>query len=438
MRPCMLLTWYSVIVILPLALVTHAGVFQAGMPRAAAIVVGAAALAVLLLQFLSSGRYDLFSGNAGIDRTMRFHQLAGRAVLVLALVHPVPFLMPRSFSDFAALPSQAAYLFTAPHLLSGTLALLLLVLLVPMGVLRNRTPIRYEVWRATHAIAALTAAAAAIHHVSSVGAYSAAPGLAAYWWMMVAVAFGTWGYLYVVKPFLLARHPYRIVENREIGARIREVVLRPECGEALEFQAGQFGWVLLDQPPITLLDHPFSFSSAPAQRPELRLLIKSRGDFTGNLHKLAPGARAYIDGPHGNFTLRGRSGETIALIAGGIGIAPIMSLLRQLRAEHDQRPVGLVYGARNTRQLVHAAEVRETAHELDLEFRFFVDEPEPGWGGGVGEITRESVRRAVRGAPGKCVCFVCGPTPMMLACREHALACGVPDEQIVLERFDYD
>jgi hypothetical protein len=72
MRPWMLLTWYSVIVILPLCLVTHAGVFQTGMPRAAAIVVGAAALAVLLLQFLSSGRYDLFSGNAGIDRTMRF------------------------------------------------------------------------------------------------------------------------------------------------------------------------------------------------------------------------------------------------------------------------------------------------------------------------------------------------------------------------------
>lgn len=437
LKPIVLLAIYGAVALLPLALAAMAGASAMSL-RELSIGTGLVALALLLAQFVSSGRYEALSGRAGIDRTMRFHQLAALAVVALAVLHPLALLVPHDLPGLREAPARAGYLFSAPHLLSGVLAWVSLVLLVVLGVLRNRLPMPYELWRASHVILALMAAGGGLHHALAIGSYSASAWLAGYWWVLAAIALGALGYCYFVKPVLLARRAYRVVSNQEIGNRIRELVLEPARGRALRFEAGQFAWVLLDQPPVTLLDHPFSISSAPHALPEVRLLIKARGDFTNRLHALAPGARAYLDAPHGNFTLRGRSGDTIALIAGGIGIAPVIGLLRHLRASGEPRPIGLLYGARNPSQLVHADEIRAAAADLDLRPAFFVDEPPGQWDGGVGELTRAAIRQAIRGEPERCLAFLCGPTAMMLSCRDHLRACGVPPEQIVFERFDYD
>jgi predicted ferric reductase len=436
--PAVLVALYCVVGLLPLAFVVGEGGSYAGIMRMAVLGSGMVAAALLLMQFMSSGRYEVLSGAAGIDRMMRFHQLAARTLTALALLHPLLLLIPDSVEALRDVPSRAAALFMLPHLLSGTIAWVLLPVLMVMGILRNRLPLRYELWRATHTALAVVIAGAALHHVATVGSYGSTGWLAGYWWILGALAFGTLAYLYLMKPFLLARRAYRVTSNREIGTGIRELVLEPARGKAMHFEAGQFAWVLLDQPPVTLLDHPFSLSSAPTTLPEVRLLIKARGDFTRSLHRIRVGAPAYLDGPHGNFTLRGRRGATLALIAGGIGIAPVMSLLRQLRADGETRPIGVLYGARNERQLVHADEIRAAAGTLDLQWQFFVDEPTAGWDGGVGELTLAAVRAAIRGDPRDCLCFLCGPTPMMLASRERLLACGVPAGRIVFERFDYD
>jgi predicted ferric reductase len=439
LNPRALLLVYVLIALVPVSLLFGEEARGTATIRLLALGTGLAALALLFMQFVSSGRYAVLSGRAGIDRTMRFHQLAARLVLLLALLHPRFFLIPSSFEGLARVPARAAGMFTSPRLLSGVVALALLVVLVYLGVLRNRLPVRYELWRASHMLVAVVVGGAALHHTFSVGYFSSFGFLPVFWWALAAVAFGSLGYVYLVKPFRLLRNAYRVVSNEEIGHRIRELVLEPAApGRRLEFDAGQFGWVLLGQPPLTLLDHPFSISSAPEALPQLRLLVKARGDFTGRLHALAPGARAYLDAPHGNFTLRGRSGKAIVLIAGGIGIAPVIGLLRHLRARRDARPIGLVYGARNPSQLVHAEEIREAAQELDLQPAFFVDEPPPGWTGGVGELTGDAIRQALRAAPAECLCFLCGPTPMMLSCRDFLRECGVPRGQIVFERFEYD
>ncbi len=191
-------------------------------------------------------------------------------------------------------------------------------------------------------------------------------------------------------------------------------------------------------PAIPLLDNPFSISSSPAELPTVRFLIKERGDTTARLGELRPGAIVYLDAPHGNFTLAGRQGEAIFLIAGGIGIAPVIGILRDLAAKHDKRPISIIYGARNPQQLVYADEINQLQAFLDLKIFFSVDEPPPGWSGGVGEIGEATIRRHLPAAAERCLCLACGPTPMMLAVERHLLAAGVPAGQIVYERFEYD
>ncbi|MGD9954238.1 MAG: ferric reductase-like transmembrane domain-containing protein [Burkholderiales bacterium] len=433
-----LIAAYAILALLPLVIGALEGLSGSGLVRELAAATGLVALAMLLLQFISSGRYEWLSGRAGIDHTMRFHQLAARALTVLVLLHPLLFLLPLDPDGWRELPARAARLFSAPHLLSGVLAWVLLLALVGLAVLRNRLGLKYEWWRASHSLAALLVAIGGAHHALATGFYSGAPWLSRYWWALAAFALALWAYLWLVKPFVLMRGAHRVVSNEEIGRGIREIVLEPASGRALRYDAGQFAWVLLGQPPLTFLDHPFSLSSAPESAPQVRLLIKARGDFSGALDELAPGARAYLDAPHGNFSLRGRQGETIALIAGGIGIAPVMGLLRHLHARRDPRPVSLVYGARDERQLVHADEIRAMAAALDLRASFFVDEPSAGWAGSVGALTAEALRGAIRGDPARCLAFLCGPTPMMLACARHLREAGMPSRQIVFERFEYD
>lgn len=427
---------YAALVLAPLALAALAAERAGPILRELGIGAGLAGLSLLLLQFLSSGRFERLSGRVGIDATMRLHQLAARSILALALLHPLAFVLPGSPAEVVdGLRGLAA----VPSMRSGVVALAVLIVLVIAAIWRRRLPLRYERWRGSHALLALVASIGALHHALTVGSYSSAGLLAGYWGLLAAGAFAAFGYGYLVKPFRLARRAYRVRSNESRGDDIRELVLSPVSGASLAYRAGQFVWVDFGRRPFTLRDHPFSLASSPREGPDLRLLIKARGDFSSKLADILPGTQAFVDGPHGNFSCHGRDGDSLALFAGGIGIAPILGILRDLAAERDARPIGLVYGARNVGRLVARQEIGAFGSVLDLQTEFVLEEPPAEWTGGRGEITREAVKRALRGRdPRRSLCLICGPTPMMLAIERHLLALGVPARQIVFERFEYD
>ncbi|HUU72436.1 MAG TPA: ferric reductase-like transmembrane domain-containing protein, partial [Burkholderiales bacterium] len=365
-------------------------------------------------------------------------QLATRLVVLLVVFHVLLFFWPGSVSDIPMKANMLTKMLVSDYLLSGTIALAAVAFMVMAGIWRHKLPVRYEVWRASHILGALVIAIAGAHHVFSVGSYSRDNLLSAFWWALLLMALGALCYTYLLKPWLLARGAYRVESVRELGERIWEVVMQPARGRAITFDAGQFAWVNFRDPAIPLLDNPFSISSSPAELPQVRFLIKERGDTTARLGELLPGAIVYLDAPHGNFTLAGRHGEAIYLIAGGIGIAPVIGILRDLAAKQDKRPISLIYGARNPRQLTYADEIRQLQNVLDLKVLFSVDEPPPDWSGGVGEVDAPTIRRHLPAKANQCICLACGPTPMMLAIEQHLLAAGVPPPNIVYERFEYD
>jgi predicted ferric reductase len=439
LHPAALLVLYGALALAPLALAAWSGPrasdFLAELGTGTALV----AYAMLLLQFISSGRFERLSGRIGIDRTMRFHQLGARVAALLVIAHPLIPRLPTQIDHVAMFPMAVAIMFRAPYLLSGVVAWVLVLALVVMAVLRRRLPVPYEAWRATHALGAVLVAVSGAHHTFSVGAYSREPALFWFWCALLAVALASIAFVYGVRPLLQARAGYRITHNRAIGPGIRELTLDPLPGHGIGPRAGQFAWINLRRPPLPVFDHPFSFSSAPAEAPRLRLTIKARGDFTSRLHALAPGVPVVVDGPHGSFGLQDRRGEAVCLVAGGIGIAPIISVLRDLHASADPRPVALLYGARNLAQLVYAEEIRAMRGRLRLHAAFHLDEPPPGWTGGVGAMDAAVFRAALAPLDAmRWVCLVCGPTPMMLAAERHLIAAGVPSDRIVYERFEYD
>lgn len=102
--------------------------------------------------------------------------------------------------------------------------------------------------------------------------------------------------------------------------------------------AGQFGWLTVWGSPSKITGHPFSLSSSAAVTDgRVDMSIRNLGDFTSEIDKVPVGRRVYLDGPYGAFTV-GNSADVHVLIAGGIGITPMMSMIRTLADRGDKRP----------------------------------------------------------------------------------------------------
>jgi predicted ferric reductase len=134
---------------------------------------GLAALAAMAVQFVTSGRFGVVSGRLGIDRIMAFHKVAAWWVLAALVLHPLFYVLPTWLDDPELGMRRLVAYHVLPQYRTGVIALGALALLVLSSALRERLPVRYEVWRASHVILGLTAAGLGLHHALTVGRFSA-------------------------------------------------------------------------------------------------------------------------------------------------------------------------------------------------------------------------------------------------------------------------
>ncbi|MEQ8193772.1 MAG: ferric reductase-like transmembrane domain-containing protein [Rhodospirillales bacterium] len=430
---------YLGIVLLPLALALFTGRVGRGFLKDLGHAFGMIAYAMMLAQFMLIGRFEALSGRVGIDVLMRFHQLAARTLVVFILLHPILMAGRVMASDIAQAPAFIAALLLDPKYVSGVGALAMVLTLAVISIWRRNFRIPYEIWRALHGLLALGIAGSGWHHATTVGRFSKTSPLADYWLVLFAIACLTLLYIYFLKPFLQRRRPYRVVKKRRAGEKLWEITLSPDGGHVLDYAAGQFAWINFRRLPVSLLDHPFSLATSPAQGRDLSFIIQEDGDFTRTIGTIEEGHVAYLDAPHGNFTLAGRDGNGIALIAGGVGVAPILGILRDLHAKRDPRPIRLIYGARHENKLACTADIEALKQTLDLKTCYTVMEPSASWSGDTGIIDQEKIRACFDFAdPAQTLYFLCGPPRMMESIEACLLGMGVPLKQIVYERFTFD
>ncbi len=397
------------------------------------------AFAMMLMEFVASGRVKTVSGRIGIDLTMRYHQLLARALLAFALIHPFLYTTPMGYPLPWDETGQLRLGLDGASIATGVLAWILLAVLVVMAIWRRRLPFRYESWRGSHALLSVVVSGLVAHHALAAGRYSQDPVMVGFWIVLLAVAVLSLGYVYTLRPVLQARDAYEVTAVEPVAERTWEVRLRALSGEGLAFMPGQFAWLKLGRHPYRITEHPFSIASAPQESPDIRFLIKEAGDFTGRIGETETGARAYLDAPHGNFTYMGREAEGLVFIAGGVGIAPILSMLRALRAAADPRPMTLVYGNRHAGQIVARDELAAIRQEMKLDLRHVLGEPPEGWRGERGQLDQRTLAHCLPPRPGEgWLYFVCGPGPMIDAVEDHLAALDIPASSIISEKFDYD
>jgi 3-phenylpropionate/trans-cinnamate dioxygenase ferredoxin reductase subunit len=150
---------------------------------------------------------------------------------------------------------------------------------------------------------------------------------------------------------------------------------------------------------------------------------------------LRPGRRVFLDGPYGGFTIEGLEDVPgFVFIGAGVGITPLLSMLRTLADRADRRRVWLI-SARTQHDLMLRPEVEQVRARMNLKVIEVVSAPEPGWTGEVGRISQNLLSRNLPRRPHRLHYFLCGPTAMVTSVSHDLAALGVPHRRIHTERF---
>ncbi len=130
-------------------------------------------------------------------------------------------------------------------------------------------------------------------------------------------------------------------------------------------------------------------------------------------------------------------GPGFVLIAGGVGITPMVSVLRTMADRDDRRPVVLLYACRSLAEATFADELTALDSRLDLTTVYILERPGPDWDGEHGFIDRGVLSRHLPERHERLQYFICGPAPMVTAVEDALAAESVPAERVHTERFNF-
>lgn len=392
---------------------------------------GFAGMSMMGVQFLLTARFRRASAPFGIDIIYAFHRYLAVFAWLLILLHILVIRIDYKEAVGAINPLTAPW-----HMTAGRLALVLFALLIVTSLWRKPLRIRYDEWRILHIVLALTAFLLALGHIEGVGYYINTPAKRWLWssytsfWVLLIV------YVRLLKPWQMHNRPYRVAEVRREADNSWTLALKPDGHKGMRFEPGQFAWLTLGASPWHIKEHPFSFSSSAARPDRLEFTIKELGDFTRTVKKTPVGEVAYLDGPYGAFSMdRHANAPGFVFIAGGVGSAPIVSMLRTLADRKDHRPLWFIYASNRWEDTLFRDKLEALKERLELRLVYVLTEPPANWKGESGFIKPELLRKVLPYDAKKYEYFLCGPKPMSERVQRGLRELRVPLGKVHFEIF---
>jgi predicted ferric reductase len=395
------------------------------------VLLGLLGLGVLAMQLVISGRHPWFAAGVGQDNLLQFHRQMGIFAWLLVLAHPVTLLIAEpTFLDYLHPGDEPLRAFSLSALLVAT------TLLIVTSLWREGMKLQYEWWRALHGLLSLFVVSAGLGHALMVNHYTAG------WPIRIALTVAVGAALLLLidsrllRPWRLKRKPWSVSEAKEIDGDATHLVLKADNHNGIPFAPGQYAWITLGDSPFSLQQHPFSIQSDAHNPARLEFTAKHSGDFTRSISDVKTGTRAWVEGPYGVFTLDPTSDRDAVLVAGGVGITPIISMLRSCVAEKGRKKLLLLYANTDRESVLFWDELAALTKQLDLEVVHILEDPPKDWSGEKGLIDGKLMDQYLDNFGADTDYFVCGPPPLMNVVESALRERHVPLQQISSERFN--
>jgi predicted ferric reductase len=232
------------------------------------------------------------------------------------------------------------------------------------------------------------------------------------WTLTPMLALATWLYSRGIRPLLLARHTFRVQSVRLEASRVWTVTLSTPTGRPFRFSPGQFQFVRFLDSNVPAEEHPFTIASSPSRAARISLTIKACGNFTTLIDRIRVGDRATVHGPFGRFSHDLYSDEGhLVFVAGGVGITPLMSMLRAMRDRCEPRRVTLIYASRVLDDILFTPELiaMESGQFPVVKVIYVLSQPPSWWNGETGRVDAERLNEWCGGLEGKAFYLCCPP-----------------------------
>jgi len=386
--------------------------------------VGMAAALLLVIQLLLATRITWVNRMAGMDRLVTVHKYNGIVIALLALMHPLLVFGPE---EITTLPLEFKFW---PEIVGAGL-LMGIFYMTAAALFKKELSLPFHLWMWAHKIGGCVVLSALFVHLlfSSETFEGGLPRI-------VGIAFAT-----LCLVVLISRHvkPFRnlstwvVSEVTPAGSRATRIRLTPDKKSKFTYLPGQFAFLSFPSSVVSSESHPFTIASSPASPNAMEFIIGRSGDWTQYMDRIQEGEPAVLDGPYGNFShLMLEDNAPLILIAGGIGITPMLSMMRHMDATNDRRKIILVWSNRRHGDLFSADELirMKMNHPWLSVHLHFTDEP------GAERLNTEQLHHFIGDLTAPQV-FLCGPPPMMTAVKGMLREIGIHNNRIHTETFGF-
>ncbi len=376
---------------------------------------------LILIQLLFISRFSSIEKEFGFDKLIALHKKIGFFLVVFLISHPLLLTLGYAQSKNTSFINQFLnFQNNWENVLGATIASVVIIFTAIISMKRFRNKIPYEVWYFAHLPLYIAVAIAFGHQVNT--GDMATGGAMFYWYLLNIVLFGILiSYRFIKPAYIYFKHSFVIEKMVKENENVYSVYISGKNMNEYRFKSGQYASLIFLQKNMWF-HHPFSFSDAYNGK-YIRFTIKASGDFTSIIENLKIGTRVWIDGPLGAFTLEKSIQNKYLFIAGGIGITPILSIIKSLKNKDNSV---LLYSNKNEDKICFKKEITDTGAETHYFNTNIINN----------RINIQSIVNTCPDYKDRDI-YICGPEQMTLSLVRSLENIGVQHEQIHFDIFSY-
>lgn len=382
--------------------------------------IGFSSLSLLIFSGDTARFFDKFFG---MDRIIKFQRKFVLVTIIFVLSHPIFFILssqsilPYIIPDFSVIP-----------LALGIISFYIFIIVMVASKIYKR--ISYNIWQYIHILTYILFFFSLYHAVNRGSDYRFSPVKIIYGilltFLVVGIIYRTY---YKIKQKYAGK--FHVQEIKNETKDVFTLALKSE--RIFLFKAGQFCFLRLGKDKL-YARHPFTISSSPKEN-ELHFTVKLTGRFTKALSKLKNGEEVIIDGPFGIFTIEDYD-KDLVFIAGGVGITPFMSMIKDKIKNNKTQNIILLYGSKTKEDIIYKGLLDNIKKDWFKKVYILSDnssflrthEYETGY------INEEIIKKYVKNI-NNALFYICGPEPMKNNLKKILNKLEVKKHNIVVEDF---